>query len=83
MKKRTDITPQQKHNYMMLSRYQTDLDYYFGYGNKNEKHLYFLDIQEHINEMLSLWKNLPYKPVWLRATELIKYKTLIKEIKAV
>lgn len=63
-----------KHNYMMLSRYQMDVEYYFGYGNRSEKHLFFGDFKTHIREMIELWKKLPVKPEWLRATQLIEYK---------
>ena len=64
----------QRHDYMMLSRYQSDIEYYLGYGNKKEKHLYFGNFKKHIQEMILLWKKLPKKPTWLRAKKLIEYK---------
>lgn len=51
-----------------------DVEYYLGYGNRNERHLYYGNVKEHITEMIKLWKKLPLKPEWLRATELIEYK---------
>lgn len=63
-----------KFKYMMLSRYQKDLEYYFGHGGKSERVLYFGDFQRHIREMINLWKELPIKPEWLRAKQLIEYK---------
>ena len=63
-----------KHEYMMLGRYQSDMEYYLGYGNRNEKQLYFGNFKEHVEEMIKLWKKLPVKPEWLRAKQLIQYK---------
>lgn len=74
-KQRLVIQKAFQHEYMMLNRYQTDLDYYFGYGNRCENHLYFHSFVEHISETIKLWKKLPFKPSWLRATQLIEYKT--------
>jgi hypothetical protein len=63
-----------KFAYMLLSRYQSDIEYYFGYGNRCEKHLYHGNFQEHIRQTIELWKTLPAKPEWLRAKKLIEYK---------
>ncbi|AGO47663.1 hypothetical protein Phi4:1_gp126 [Cellulophaga phage phi4:1] len=63
-----------KYNYMLLGRLQMDLDYYLGFGGRNEKHLFYSSIEEHIRETINLWKLLPVKPEWLRATKLIEYK---------
>ena len=61
----------------MLGRLQMDLEYFLGNGNRNERHLYYLNAREHIKEMINLWKSLPKKPMWLRANKLIKYKKLV------
>ena len=63
-----------QHHYMMLSRYKQDLLYYWGCGNKFEKHLYWGDYKTHIKEIIKLWKILPIKPIWFRATEIIAFK---------
>ena len=63
-----------RHSYMLLSRYQMDIEYYLGYGLRNDKVLYFGDFKTHIREMINLWKKLPVKPTWLRASKLIEYK---------
>ena len=47
-----------RRDYMMLSRYLQDYNYYHGYGNKNEKHLYFLDYKTHLEEMVKLYQKL-------------------------
>lgn len=66
-------------DYMLLGRYKADLDYYFGYGGKCAKHLYFGEINKHMRETINLWKSLPKKPEWFRAVDLINYKRLIKQ----
>ena len=63
-----------KHEYMMLSRYQSDMEYYLGHGNRCEKHLYFGNFKEHIEEMFKLWEELPVKPEWLTFEKLNQYK---------
>jgi len=61
-------------SYMLLGRYQMDIEYFLNYGNRSEKHLYFDTKEEHIKETIILWKSLSPKPEWLRATKLIEYK---------
>lgn len=51
-----------------------DLEYFWGYGGKCENRLYWGDYAKHIKETIKLWKLLPIKPQWFRATELIEYK---------
>lgn len=69
-----------KFHYMMLSRYKQDLLYYWGNGNMCEKHLYWGNYKKHIREIIKLWKELPKKPIWFRATEIIKFKNKTKHI---
>jgi len=63
------------HEYMMLSRYQSDVEYFLGNGDRNEKHLYYGSCKEHISKMIELWRSLPKKPKWLTAVNLINYKS--------
>lgn len=70
-----------EHNYMMLSRYQSDMEYYFNFGGMSDRVLYFKDFHTHLNEMIKLWKILPEKPVWLRARQLIEYRTRWKKLR--
>jgi len=65
---------------MLLGRLQQDVEYFLGYGNRSEKHLYYGDIKTHVKEMIKLWKILPEKPEWLRAVDFIKYKALTNKI---
>lgn len=66
-------------NYMLLSRCVSDLDYFFGNGQFYGNHLFYGEVNTHIREMINLWKGLPIKPQWLRATKLIQYKKRIEE----
>lgn len=66
-------------NYMLLSRCVSDLDYFFGNGQLYGNHLFYGEVNTHIREMINLWKRLPIKPQWLRATRLIQYKKRIEE----
>ena len=63
-------------SYMMLSRLQSDCDYYLGYGNRYAGHLYYKDETEQIAEMKKLWEGFPAdkKPVWLTYEEILKYE---------
>lgn len=63
-----------RHQYMMLGRYQADIEYFLGHGNRSTNQLFFKDPKEHIKQTIKQWKKLPIKPEWLRATELIEYK---------
>jgi hypothetical protein len=66
-----------RHDYMMLSRYISDVKYYLGYGNRAAKHLYFGNESEHIAEMFKLYKQLSPKPVWITKRQLNKYRTAL------
>ena len=74
-KERLEIQSKHQFDYMMLGRYEMDVSYYLGHGNRYDKHLYFGDPKVHINEMIKLWKRLPYKPTRLTAVKLIEYKS--------
>jgi hypothetical protein len=65
-------------NYMLLGRCRSDLDYFFGNGQFYGNHLFYGEISTHMKEMINLWKSLPLKPEWLRATELIQYKKRVE-----
>jgi hypothetical protein len=62
--------------YMFLGRLQTDLDYYFGYGRRNAKCLYYQDFNEHIEEMKKLHAVFPndIKPEWLTLEQIAEYE---------
>ena len=63
-------------DYMMLSRYKSDCDYFLGYGNGYEGHLYFKEVNEHCNEMKKLYESFADedKPKWLTAEQIEEYR---------
>ncbi|MDV5987564.1 hypothetical protein KB575_00580 [Streptococcus canis] len=63
-------------DYMMLSRLQSDCDYYLGYGNRNEKRLWAGNVVDQIAEMKRLWQNFPddKKPEWLTWQNILDYE---------
>ncbi len=56
-----------KNTYLMLSRMQSDCDYFLGHGNRNARDLWAGDVAGQIAEMRSRWESLPEdaKPEWL------------------
>lgn len=65
--------------YMMLCRLRTDCDYYLGYGNKCDKHLWAGSVDGQIAEMRRLYDIVPEKPVWLTAEDIDEYERMMKE----
>ena len=68
-------------DYMMLSRYKSDCDYFLGYGNGYEGHLYFKEVNEHYNEMKKLYESFADedKPEWLTAEQIEEYRVKMIE----
>ena len=56
-----------KNTYLMLSRMQSDCDYFLGHGNRNARYLWAGDMAGQIAEMRRRWESLPEdaKPEWL------------------
>ncbi len=63
--------------YMFLNKLKTDLEYFFGCGNRNEKMLYFSNVQEHILEMKKRLNTLPLDrhPEWLTVGDIFDYES--------
>jgi len=70
-------TREEKFNYMMLGRLQSDCAYYLGYGNRNKDRLYYNDIEIHINEMIKRYNNCPINPEWLTIQQILEYKEIM------
>lgn len=68
-------------DYMMLSRLQTDCDYFLGYGGRYERHLWAGNVPDQIAEMKKLWKKFPEggKPEWLTWEEILQYERRMTE----
>lgn len=62
--------------YQLLSRLKGDCDYYLGFGNKNTKHLWAIDEEDHIKYMKEIWKSFDddKKPEWLSYEEILLYE---------
>lgn len=72
-----------KFDYMMLSRYQMDCNYFLGNGNGYEGHLYFKTVEEHISEMKKLWESFSEedKPEWLTMEQILDYEKKMLNVK--
>lgn len=65
-----------KFNYMMLSRLQSDCNYYLGNGGRNIKSLWADDEEEQIDEMKKIYNSFDddKKPEWLTWEEILEYE---------
>lgn len=72
-------TPEEKYNYQMLGRLKMDCDYYLGNGNRNAKHLWADNEENHIIEMKKLHNSFSEdkKPEWLTWSDILNYETLM------
>lgn len=61
-------------NYGMLSRLQSDCEYYLGYGNRCTKYLWAEDEQTHIDIMRALYDKVPESPEWLTKEQIDSYE---------
>ena len=62
--------------YQMLDRMRSDCEYFLGYGNRCEKHLWGKSVDKHINAMKLAWNQLPAdgKPEWLSYEDICEYE---------
>lgn len=67
-----------RNDYMFLGRYKQDLDYFFGNGNRCEKHLFFDTIEEHLAETRTLLESFEGEatPQWFTQEEMAEYERL-------
>lgn len=71
-------------DYMMLSRYKMDCNYFLGYGNCYEGHLYYGSVTKQIEEMKKLYDSFSDedKPEWLTMEQIEDYeKQMTKKLK--
>ena len=66
--------------YSLLSRMQSDCEYFLGHGNRSVKHLWGLTIDAHIRYMKILYLVLPIslKPEWLTMNDILNYEIRMK-----
>lgn len=61
-------------DYRMLSRLQSDCEYFLNWGKGGVRNLYYNSVEEHIDEMKKLWNKLPIKPEWLSYEDIEDYE---------
>lgn len=62
--------------YQMLSRMKSDCDYYLGYGNRNERHLWANSVEKQLDYMQKIYDSFPddMKPEWLTQEDINRYR---------
>ena len=70
-----------KYDYMMLDRLRTDCEYFLGNGNGYLGHLYYKDIDKHIEEMKKIYESFSNeeKPEWMSLEDIDNYKQKMNE----
>lgn len=70
-----------KFDYMMLDRLRSDCDYFLGNGNGYLGHLYYKDIDRHIEEMKKIYESFSEqeKPEWISLQEIENYRDKMNE----
>ena len=65
-----------EHDYQLLGRLQMDCDYYLGYGNRYEKHLWAGNVKDQIEKMKELYNSFAddEKPEWLTYDDILNYE---------
>ena len=71
-----------KYNYMMLDRLRTDCEYFLGNGNGCEKHLYYKNVEKHIEEMKKIYNSFSAdeKPGWLSLEKIEDYSKQMADL---
>lgn len=71
-----------KFDYMMFDRLRTDCDYFLGNGNGYLGHLYYKDVDKHIEEMKKIYESFTdeEKPEWISLEDIENYKEKMNEI---
>lgn len=66
--------------YELLSRLQSDCDYFLRNGAGHPKHLWAGSVQEHINKMIELHNSFAEdaKPEWLTMVQILEYKAKLE-----
>ncbi|MFV0599259.1 MAG: LPD11 domain-containing protein [Bacteroidales bacterium] len=68
-------------NYQLLSRLQLDCNYFLGYGNGSERHLWAGSVDAQIEKMRELLDGLDEseKPEWITKNDIDNYEVSMKE----
>ena len=70
-------------DYRLLSRLQTDCEYFLGNGNGHECHLYYGTVEEHCDEMERMWDSFAAeeKPEWLTKEQIKNYREQMLKVR--
>lgn len=66
---------EEEFKYRLLDRLRCDCEYFLGFGNKNEKHLWGGTVKMHIEFMYIIYYSLKVKPEWLTEKQIDEYLT--------
>lgn len=68
-----------EYKYMFLSRLQSDVKYYFGYGDRHDKYLWAGSITEQLDSMQYILDSFESeeKPEWLTDEHISKYRNML------
>lgn len=71
----SEITEQDfESSYRLLSRLQSDCEYYLGNGNRSQKYLWAGKVEDQISKMRELYSLVPVKPEWLTLQDIDNYE---------
>lgn len=72
-----------EYNYMLLDRLKSDCEYFLGYGNGSERHLWAGNIDDQIAKMKELYNSFTddQKPEWITMEDINNYEKEMKELK--
>ena len=72
-----------EYNYMLLDRLKSDCEYFLGYGNGSERHLWAGNIDDQIAKMKELYNSFSddQKPEWITMEDINNYEKEMKELK--
>lgn len=72
-----------EYNYMLLDRLRSDCEYFLGYGNGSERHLWAGNIDDQIAKMKELYNSFTddQKPEWITMEDINNYEKEMKELK--
>ena len=69
-----DFLNENKGDYMLLSRLQSDCEYFLKAGGRSESSLWAGSVKDQIEKMKELWNSLDKKPEWLSMEDIEKYE---------
>lgn len=78
------LDSEDRFRYMMLSRMQSDCEYYLGFGNRCKKHLWTGDEATQIKYMKAIYNSFRFryrkKPKWITLKQIKNYEKQMKEV---